>query len=103
MENLKFKGTEGQWRFNKDTLSSISPNGQFTIKAGEAGTPVAILPLPIGRNGDRQLANAKLMAAAPELLISLQYCLKALKAITILSQPETIITAAENAIEKALK
>lgn len=66
MEN--FKGTTGKWYFEASKLSSISPNGEFKIKAGKVGTPVAILPLPIGRNGDKQFANAKLISKAPEML-----------------------------------
>ena len=103
MKTLQFKGTQGKWNLEKNSLSSLSPKGQFTIKAGEAGTPIAILSLPLGNSGAKQLENAKLIAAAPDLLEALFYTLKALDAITIVRKPEAIIKAAELAIEKALK
>lgn len=97
MENLKFKGTPGPW-FIRDYPSDL-----VHIAKGSEDNVEKDFCTVWNISHPEILENAKLMAAAPELLESLQYCLKALKAITILRQPETIIKAAEKAIEKALK
>lgn len=58
-----------KWYYEFTQLSSISPNGQFTIKVGEVGTPIAILPVPIGRKDgkEQQEQVAKFITASPEL------------------------------------
>lgn len=94
MENLNFKGTKGKWAVSIPNDGAIIMNGNVRAE---------VLAYSNNGNTNEDLANAKLISAAPDLLESLQYCLKALKAITILKQPETIIKAAELAIEKALK
>lgn len=70
----EFKGTKGEWYHEFTSLSQYSPNGHSTIKAGIAGTPVAILPMPIGgiNTKERNISNAQLIATAPELLEALQ-------------------------------
>jgi len=72
MKELEFKGTKGKMYCEYTELSSISPYGQITIKVGEAGTPIAALPIPLGGAKERQFSNAKLLASAPELLKALQ-------------------------------
>lgn len=71
---LEFKGTKGEWFNSFNKFSQISPNGESIIKAGEVGTPVAVLPMPLGGKNtkERNEANAKLIAVAPNLLKALQ-------------------------------
>lgn len=73
-ETEKFKGTKGQWYTEFNPISSVSPNGQFTVKAGEIGTPVCMLPMPLGgiNTTEKLKANASLISAAPEMLELLQ-------------------------------
>lgn len=68
-----FKGTEGKWYSEFYELPLFSPNGHSIIKAGGVGTPVAIVPMPIGgvNSKERNIANANLIAAAPDLLEAL--------------------------------
>lgn len=77
----EFKGTKGEWYHEFTSLSQYSPNGHSTIKAGIAGTPVALLPMPIGgiNTKERNISNAHLIAAAPELLDALRVCWASLK------------------------
>lgn len=69
-KETKTSYAKGMWFYEFNPLSSVSPNGQFTIKAGEIGLPIAMLPLPIGgiNTYEKQEANAKLISAAPKLL-----------------------------------
>lgn len=75
--------TDKKWYYEFSKFSSISPNGQFTVKAGEVGVPICILPMPIGgiNPKEKQEANAKLIAAAPELLEACERALLILKII----------------------
>lgn len=94
MENLNFKGTKGKWAVSIPNDGSIIMNGNVRAQ---------VLSYHDNGNTNEDLANAKLISAAPDLLEALFYTLKALDAITILRKPEAIIKAAELAIEKALK
>lgn len=77
------KHTDGQWHYEFSKLSNISVNGQFTVKAGVAGRPICILPMPLGgiNPKEKQEANAKLISAAPELLTMLDDCASLLEKI----------------------
>ena len=69
----EFKGTKGEWYHEFTSLSQFSPNGHSIIKAGKVGTPVAVLPMPIGgvNSKERNISNAQLIAAAPDMLEAL--------------------------------
>lgn len=86
-----FKGTKGEW---KDALtpmrkSKVVDSNAFSICTLSAGTPT-----------DR--ANAKLIAAAPELLEALQYLLKTNTIDRFRCEQQDAIIQAEAAINKAL-
>lgn len=69
MKNETFKGTRGTWFYYYDPLDSVSLGGSFRIKADDAAsTPIGNLPNPTGFYSQKQEANARLIAAAPELL-----------------------------------
>lgn len=72
MKNKTFKGTRGPWFYYYDPLDSVSLGGSFRVKADDAAsTPVGNLPNPSGFYSQKQEANARLIAAAPELLEAL--------------------------------
>lgn len=73
MDELDFKGTKGNWFTERiEHKATLSGQPETHIKAGEVGVPVALLPDPQGVSNERQLANAKLMAASPDLLFATQ-------------------------------
>ncbi|WPZ08734.1 hypothetical protein [Roseivirga spongicola] len=106
----EFKGTKGEWWTKFSELSLLSPEGESIVKAGEIGTPVCILPMPLGGidTKAKNIANAQLIAAAPQLLEALDKASKALKNIkSQLTKEESdeVLNAhldAERAIKKAL-
>ena len=73
MKNKTFKGTPGPWIYYYDPLDFVSRGGSFRVKADDAAsTPVGNLPNPTGFYSQKQEANARLIATAPELLEAAQ-------------------------------
>jgi hypothetical protein len=75
---METKITQGEWYIEGLVEYPISPfqNGHISIKAGEVGVPVAQIAMAMGNNPihiEKQQANAKLIASAPELLEALKY------------------------------
>ena len=65
------KHTSGPW-----TVRNIASKDAYVGPAADGGAPnVAIIPKRITRSNDEQQANARLIAAAPELLEALQQAL----------------------------
>lgn len=69
-------------------------HGEEVVVANERLEPVASLP----EQWDNQEANARLIAAAPELLTELQECVEYIKAH---GGPRSLVGLAEKAIAKA--
>ena len=97
MEN--WKGTKGRFT-----------NGQIGWRVGDRLTN-GVLGCEIHYSDDGEcitdhvytIEDAKLIAAAPDLLGALQSCVQALKIINSFEETKPIIERAEKAIEKALK
>jgi len=70
---MEFKGTKGEWKFN-DVSMSGKPHYNVIGTALGGKFKIANVPWVDGDKVDMQeaLANAKLIAAAPELLEALQ-------------------------------
>ena len=112
MENLKFKGTGGEWSvFNERQI--LEGRESLAIES-DNNKSVVVFHFDVSNNPQEELANAKLMAASPKLLKALQDCLSTLNiiddTIEVLSDHQTYfnstrnsIEVAEKAIEKALK
>lgn len=70
------------WYYEFSPLSGLSPNGQFTIKEGDVGTPIACLPVAMLIDLEKaklnQETNAKLISQSP---IMYKWCMKRLKAM----------------------
>lgn len=97
----EFKGTKGEWEFHCGENIGVSSKNPLLI--------IADVELDKDIPTDQQIANAKLIAAAPELLEALQECIFRMAQQLSLSQVkvnktefERGITIAEQAISKAL-
>ncbi|WP_426608123.1 hypothetical protein [Pantoea anthophila] len=67
----EFKGTPGPWL--------LSGNEIYTEEYGPHIAPLVVLQTHLGTTFDEDVANANLIAAAPELLAVLQETVEALK------------------------
>lgn len=100
-----FKGTKGNWDYAKSSLNPKKHN--FGIIGGDGSIVADIYKKKIwdGKTNTEapeiSEANAKLIAAAPEMLEHLQYAVKALKSISSFGATTPIIDRLESVIKKA--
>lgn len=93
-----FKGTKGEW--------TIGP--QYELDNGNEAMPIEcndleVCVLTAGLGFDlEELANARLIAAAPELLAAAQFAVKMIYENSLDNQLPKTLSELENAIAKAL-
>jgi len=74
---METKYTNGQWKFKThDELVNSLPTTEVSTDFNDGKTPCEWIAKVRGNNLEEREANAKLMAAAPELL---EACIEALK------------------------
>lgn len=95
---MEFKGTKGEWKREYDNADSMSGGCWFDIGPAK----VEFSYHSTKEEEEEALANAKLIAAAPDLLKALQILLEL---TTQVHHPSIDYArgAAQNAISKALK
>ena len=96
MEKLEFKGTKGSWKLGGNTLDGIlvsvrHPQNRDVCTVWKYDDSFL--------ENQEALANAKLIASAPDLLEALQEVRKHMNAYI----PEKVFDLVDQAIEKALK
>lgn len=96
MEKLEFKGTKGSWKLGGNTLDGIlvsvrHPQNRDVCTVWKYDDSFL--------ENQEALANAKLIASAPDLLEALQEVRKHMNAYI----PEKVFYLVDQAIEKALK
>lgn len=84
--------TKGKWEVNPKALRNVRC-GSITVANCSSGQS--------GENEEEEIANAKLIATAPEMLEGLEYAIKAIKAISSFGATTPIIERLENIIKKA--
>lgn len=64
------KHTGNEWYSEFSSIPTFSPNGHTTVKSGEVGTPICVIPMPIGgiNTKEKHEANVKLIENAPKLV-----------------------------------
>jgi hypothetical protein len=87
--------TKGEWRVVADPL------GKFTDIFGEIGMPITTITHS-GMNIGQDIANAHLIAAAPDMYEALKMALDALRALLYEHPDDDIGSAQKEVIEKAL-
>jgi len=99
---MEFKGTKGEW---KQSHRPIDEDDNYRTEVYSGETEICGMYWAGEKEGNttysRRKENAKLIAAAPDLLEALQYCLNCLGDEFAL--PIDCINNAEIAIDKALK
>lgn len=77
--------TPGPWQLDEFAKDIVEGLGRFAVRHSEhAPGGIAIT---VGGLGDEQVANARLIAAAPELLEALEACLAVLPGLEVRSWP----------------
>ena len=105
---MEFKGTKGEWRYNKNT-SYYEIHNNCDFKNGSRHLTISCMINKIDEIiEDDSLcleneANAKLIAAAPELLEALNGLLKVVGGFQLSTWEEELSDMANKAINKALK
>jgi len=94
-----FRGSEGEW----ECISLVRTKGEPEVDSYCIQTDDEHITL-VGNKNNNSLANAKLIAAAPELLQALQECIERLEAYAQVwgYDEQKMVSKAESAIEKAL-
>lgn len=76
MQNKTSKKTKksDNWYYEFTELSSLSPNGQYTVKSGDVGLPICVIPMPIGgvKTKQKQEAKARKISSVNDLLEALE-------------------------------
>lgn len=105
METKEFKGTKGTWIAIPFGLTS---EGATRVVSEDKDDLLGYSRFVCNAYCNQFVdlkeseANAKLIAAAPELLEALQKCVKTMEAIKILTRYKPCLEKANNAIKKAL-
>ncbi|MBT2007044.1 hypothetical protein KKZ39_17275 [Enterobacter hormaechei subsp. xiangfangensis] len=77
---MEFKGTKGEWDWEENSASQVDGSTCIEVHSG-GGPQIAYLQSFVGWGADYErnaaIANAKLIAAAPDLLEALQDALHA--------------------------
>lgn len=73
--NMEFKGTKGEWGLEENSASQVNDSTCIEVRSG-GGPQIAYLQSFVGWGADYErnatIANANLIAAAPDLLEALQ-------------------------------
>ena len=96
----KFKGTKGVWNINKHSSTTVECKGRSIATTGGYSDNSNMEQVDV-----ENLANAKLIASAPELLEALQNANNVLKMASLIDKTNTCSEAqiiCENAIKKIL-
>jgi len=96
---MEFKGTKGEWIADLEYIKSTTI---VEIKAGDSNTDDwAVFTLYNAKDRETQEANAKLIAAAPEMLAQLQEVLSYLESDTKAEAEEMLSHKIQQLIKKA--
>jgi hypothetical protein len=101
---METKHTKGEWKLNYSFSKAVEneDNCQWVSIYSESNNLMAeIKGQHYGIPEYEMHANAKLMAAAPDLLKALNDCVQIMESITILTGHKPCIERAKQAIEKA--
>ena len=93
---VKAQHTPGPWAFSK-----LTSHG-YVVYAGNAGTNTGIALTTENYSSKRNATNARLIAAAPELLASLQRIVNGIPEEVIDTHIRNLLDGAEAAITKAV-
>ncbi|EQC1079140.1 hypothetical protein ACY2HL_000961 [Enterobacter roggenkampii] len=101
---MEFKGTKGEWDWEENSASQVDGSTCIEVHSG-GGAQIAYLQSFVGWGADHErnatIANANLIAAAPDLLEALQQLLE-----DVCSNNDSVlgyrVSEARSAISKAL-
>ncbi|HBL4693687.1 hypothetical protein INP82_22720 [Citrobacter sedlakii] len=102
---MEFKGTKGEWDWEENSASQVDDSTCIEVRSG-GGPQIAYLQSFVGWGSDHErnatIANANLIAAAPDLLEALQEVTGSLGVMVMDADSCPEILKARAAISKAL-